>query len=137
MTLTSIDAGMLALAQKYVPANYKRAMKYLEEAKGGLTIKELAATMHLTRFGAEKIVAVLREFKIVRIAAWHRRERGPITAAWGMGPGADARKPAAYTQAQKNRRWRAKVDYSRTRPDRDMSSKLSLVGQLKTIGRST
>ncbi len=100
------DEAIAKASASYLPATYKRAIQFLAETPSDA--EGIAKHLGMTLGSAYKLLMVLRELKVIRIAE-HRRMsiRGTSVRIWGLGV-KNANVPAKKTPAERSKKWRDK-----------------------------
>lgn len=83
-------------------------LKFIEVVtENASTRKEIIAKTELSPISCTKIVRLLKEHGLIHISGyWRKGHDGIYAAQYSFGPGVDAERPKAHTNAEKRRRYK-------------------------------
>lgn len=91
---------------KIKAVSYAKLIKYL--AKGTYSLYELADMTGLHYLTVCEYTRALHNERAVRITRWDVDDRGrPIVKIFALGPGPDAKRPAAMSTSERSKKYRA------------------------------
>ncbi len=86
------------------------------DTHGSMNADEIAETAAVGKetLSGGRYMAKLVELGLVRVSKWERQlTSGPFRPVYSVRPGKHAEKPKPYTNAEKSRRWRKRVNYNK------------------------
>jgi len=87
----------------------QRIIAYIE-ANPGANGQEVVEHCHCGKRYAYRVINKMRKMNLIHISGWTTNPVGPFVRCFSLGPGADAPKPRAKTQAEFTRRYRERME---------------------------
>lgn len=128
------EEALAKAASFTLPVIYRRIIRYLSDNPNSDSAV-LTAKCHTSKATMNRALSVMKnEWCIIHISGWSPTKKvTTMKPCYSLGSKKDKPRPAPLPASVKCKRWRDKVAYASTRPDRDKSGKLSLLAQAQGL----